>query len=424
MSKIYPVILVLSLTCSKGLAQCGITVTTIPNTFMCQGASIQMDATGGITYKWSPKTGLSSDSIANPIAKPDVTTTYIVTGYDAKGCTGKDSVTIRVNPLPEITKNNDTAICAGDHVTLSVSTKYPATYSWSPATGLDNPYTANPVASPIANIEYTVTATTEFRCSSKAKVDLVVNPAPEFLIRPDTPVICIGQHVLIKASGGDEYAWYVKDSLISNEAGLTIAPTTDTLYKLSITNNTCHYTDSFSVPVKVYKIPVTSLTKSNNIDCVHHDALLEATGGNKYKWEEADGLSDLNTPNPIVTPTKTTTYQVTITDEHGCSNLEATTVGVDFNSSLSQYALPSAFTPNGDGNNDCFGLKYWGRVEGLRFNIYNRSGELLFSTTAPNACWDGYYKGMPQPVGTYLYSITAKTACGNECKKGTIVLLR
>jgi gliding motility-associated-like protein len=428
MPKYYPVILVLLFTCLEGFAQhppCEITVTTIPDAFMCQGSSIQMDAKGGVQYTWSPAKGLSDASIANPVAKPDTTTVYTVTAYDEKGCTGKARVTISVNPLPVISRSNDTAICAGTHLELSVLTQYPSTYSWWPSEGLDDPYSAHPVASPKESVSYTVTATTVSRCSSKASVNLKVNPAPEFIIRPDTPVICIGQHLLIKASGGDEYAWYINnDSLISTSASLDIAPTTDTLYKLSMTNYTCHYTDSFLVPVKVYNIPVTSLSKSNNLDCVHHEALLKATGGIKYKWETAAGISNPDIADPIVTPIKTTTYEVTITDEHGCSNLEAMTVKVDLASSLSQYPLPSAFTPNGDGKNDCFGLKYWERIPGLLFQIFNRSGQVVFSTTSSYACWDGSCKGIQQPVGTYLYAITARTPCGKECKKGTIMLLR
>ena len=428
MPKYYPVILVLLFTCLKGSAQhppCEITVTTIPDAFMCQGSSIQMDAKGGVKYTWSPAKGLSDGSIANPVAKPDTTTIYTVTAYDEKGCTGKASVTIRVNPLPVISKRTDTAICAGTHLELSVAAQYPSTYSWWPSEGLDDPYSDHPVASPIESVSYTVTATTAFRCSSKASINLKVNSAPEFIIRPDTPVICLGQHLLIKASGADEYAWYINnDSLISSSASLDIAPTTDTLYKLSMTHYTCHYTDSFLVPVKVYKNPVTSLSKSNNLDCVHHEALLKATGGIKYKWETASGISNPDIADPIVTPVKTTTYEVTITDEHGCSNLEAMTVKVDLASSLSQYPLPSAFTPNGDGKNDCFGLKYWERIPGLLFQIFNRSGQVVFSTTSSYACWDGSCKGIQQPVGTYLYAITARTPCGKECKKGTIMLLR
>jgi len=429
MPKFYPVILVLLFTCSNGVAQhippCGITVTTIPDAFMCQGATLQMDAKGGVKYSWSPSAGLSNDTIPNPVASPSATTQYTVTAYDSAGCSGTAVVTIRVNPLPVISRNRDTAICLGGRAPLSASTDVAATYSWSPAAGLDDPYSANPVAKPEKNTVYTVTATTMFRCMSKAAVSLVVNPAPAFVIRPDTPVICLGQHLVVKATGGDDYAWYVNnDSLIATSPDIDIAPTTDTVYKLKMNNYTCQFTDSFIVPVKVYDIPVTTIRKSNNLDCVHHEAQLYATGGLKYKWEIAGGISDPNIADPVVKPIKTTTYQVTVTDGHGCSNLEAVTVTVDFASSLSQYPLPSAFTPNGDGRNDCFGLKYWERVPGLEFSIFNRSGQLLFSTNSPYACWDGRFKGQPQPAGTYLYSITADTPCGRECKKGTVVLFR
>lgn len=429
MPKFYAVILTLLLTSSKNLAQhipCGITVTTIPDAFLCQGSSIQMDAKGGTRYVWTPATGLSNDTIANPVASPQITTTYTVTGYNEMGCSGIATVTIRVNPLPLISKNKDTAICAGDHLQLTVTTDFPSTYSWYPSTGLSDPYIANPVASPIANIAYTVTATTAFRCSSKKTLNLVVNPAPEFIIRPDTPVLCKGQHLVVKAGGGDEFAWYVglNDSLISTQSSIDIAPITDTVYKLKMVNYTCNVTDSFIVPVKAFDPPVSSVSKSNNLDCVHHEALLKATGGIKYKWEDVAGLSDLNTDHPTVTPVKTTTYEVTVTDVHGCSSLESITVNVDFASSLSQYPLPNAFSPNGDGHNDCFGLKYWERVPGLQFNIFNRSGMLIFSTNSPYACWDGRFKGMEQPVGTYLYAITADTPCGKETKKGTVILLR
>ena len=60
--------------------------------------------------------------------------------------------------------------------------------------------------------------------------------------------------------------------------------------------------------------------------------------------------------------------------------------------------MPNAFTPNNDGINDCFGLKYWGNVTKLDFSIYNRFGERIFYTTDPAKCWDGRYKGVLHKV--------------------------
>ncbi len=65
-----------------------------------QGSPTQLNATGATTYKWSPGTGLSSISVSNPVAAPQVTTIYTVTGTTAAGCTGKDTVKVTVNPIP------------------------------------------------------------------------------------------------------------------------------------------------------------------------------------------------------------------------------------------------------------------------------------------------------------------------------------
>ena len=86
--------------------------------------------------------------------------------------------------------------------------------------------------------------------------------------------------------------------------------------------------------------------------------------------------------------------------------------------------MPNAFTPNNDGYNDCYGLKYWGVIEALDFTIYNRWGAKVFHTNKPGDCWDGRYRGEPQNPDVYVYMISAKTSCGNVERKGTFVLIR
>ena len=86
--------------------------------------------------------------------------------------------------------------------------------------------------------------------------------------------------------------------------------------------------------------------------------------------------------------------------------------------------VPNAFSPNNDGHDDCFGLKYWGQISSLELTIYNRWGQLLFMTTDPQGCWDGTYKGVPQPAGGYVYQIKAATACEVAYRKGIVILVR
>lgn len=87
--------------------------------------------------------------------------------------------------------------------------------------------------------------------------------------------------------------------------------------------------------------------------------------------------------------------------------------------------IPTAFTPNGDNLNDCFGVKKWPATTSYELSVYNRFGQRLFKTDNIVECWNGNFNGIQQPMGTYVYSIKANTAaCGQITNKGTIVLIR
>ncbi|KAM3091643.1 gliding motility-associated C-terminal domain-containing protein [Phormidesmis sp. 146-12] len=87
--------------------------------------------------------------------------------------------------------------------------------------------------------------------------------------------------------------------------------------------------------------------------------------------------------------------------------------------------IPNAFTPNKDNLNDAFGVKNWPAATFFELCVYNRWGELVFKTTSLSDTWNGEYKGKPQPVGTYVYTVKASTAaCGFIVNNGTITLIR
>jgi len=128
--------------------------------------------------------------------------------------------------------------------------------------------------------------------------------------------------------------------------------------------------------------------------------------------------------NPVATPTQTTMYYVQISNTNGCTAQDSIEVKVIVGEAENGYMLPTAFTPNNDGYNDCFGIKKWGYVTDLDFSVYNRWGNIIFHTNNSSNCWDGTYNGVQQPTGAYVYQIRAKTICGNVYRKGTIVLIR
>ena len=165
-----------------------------------------------------------------------------------------------------------------------------------------------------------------------------------------------------------------------------------------------------------------AVSKTNDLNCLTPSAGLHATGGVSYRWEPADGLSDLDIADPVVSPKVTTTYHVTATGDQGCLDTASITVYVTPEGS---YLLPNAFTPNRDGHNDCFGLQRAARtIDNLEFSVFNRMGQLVFHTTNPGDCWDGTFKGQQQPTGAYVYIIKGTASCGAIDQKGTVMLVR
>jgi gliding motility-associated-like protein len=144
----------------------------------------------------------------------------------------------------------------------------------------------------------------------------------------------------------------------------------------------------------------------------------------QYLWSPASTLNNSSVADPVAMPQTTTDYIVEGIDVSGCKGYDTITVKVD-NVNKGGYLMPNAFTPNSDGLNDCYGIRYWGVIQDLEFSIYNRWGERIFFTQTPGQCWNGTYKGIKQDSGVYVYMIKAKTNCESEVfRKGTFVLVR
>jgi gliding motility-associated-like protein len=111
---------------------------------------------------------------------------------------------------------------------------------------------------------------------------------------------------------------------------------------------------------------------------------------------------------------------VTVTDSNGCKVSDTVTI-VD---ALNIFAIPNAFTPNGDGLNDIF-IPNQQNLAVMEMKVFNRWGQLVFSSSDVNKGWDGKYNGVKEEMGTYVYQIRATFFDGTSAeKKGNVVLLR
>jgi gliding motility-associated-like protein len=170
--------------------------------------------------------------------------------------------------------------------------------------------------------------------------------------------------------------------------------------------------------------PTIQLSKSNDVNCTLGISKLTASGGVKYLWSPAESLNNPLIYNPVASPAVTTVYHVIVTTSLGCFGEDSIAVNVSADLAKNGIQIPNAFTPNSDGLNDCFGVKFLGAISNLKLSVYDRWGNRVFYTTNPNQCWDGRYKDKQLASGVFIYQVSATTLCGNITKKGTVTLIR
>jgi gliding motility-associated-like protein len=168
--------------------------------------------------------------------------------------------------------------------------------------------------------------------------------------------------------------------------------------------------------------PIASITVQPSCVISAGTIVISAPAGSNYEYS-IDGLQYQTATS--YTGLAPNIYTVTVKDLSTSCISSPTILVVKADISLpGKYLIPTAFSPNSDGINDCFGIKFWGVVSEFQLIIYNRWGETVFSTTNPANCWDGMYKSVGASQGNYVYFIKAKTLCGPVEKKGNVLLVK
>lgn len=295
----------------------------IPDTTICNGSGINLNGSGGATYQWSPPTGLSSTTVANPIATPTATTTYTMIASNPGGCNDTTQVTVTVIPTPTAVAGPDTTLCAGSNVQLTGSGGI--SYQWSPATGLNNPNIANPIASPLVSTNYVLTVTAANGCTDTDVA--AINISQVNASAGNDQQVCLGSSVQLNGSGGGTYQWSPATGLSNpNIANPTASPATTTTYTLTVTNSFgCVGTDQ--VTVQVNPIPVVNAGPDVTI-CYLESTMLTATGANFYSWTPSADLSSPFTASTLATPPITTQFFVTGSNQFGCIDTDDVLVTV------------------------------------------------------------------------------------------------
>jgi len=301
-------------------------------------------------------------------------------------------------------------------------------YLWSPAGFLDDPHSSFPIATISGPVVFKVSITDNNGCVGYDSVVVSWKPKSVYEITPKQTTICKnGETHLEVSGGGDRFRWEPAQFVDNPQNSSVIAqPIKNTTFTVIVYNNECKDSTILNSEIAIYPPIQSQIRKSNDLNCENSSVQLLATGGEKFRWEPASSLNNSLIPNPVASPFVTTQYFVFIEDSIGCINKDSITIFFNNSSgNLASYQLPNAFTPNGDGLNDCFGISRWGGgVEIFYFNIYNRWGQQVFSGNSKQICWDGNFKNNSQPGGNYIYKIHVNTPCGEVERKGSFLLIR
>ena len=232
------------------------------------------------------------------------------------------------------TENNSISICQEsiEEVTFTVSNGNIEGYIYQWFDSNDNEinnvnessYTLNVTDFNIATYTYAVVAKNNEDCISDTLIfTLTINALPNANAGLDQ-TICIGDEISLTASGGNNYIW--SDDL-GNTADITVSPTATTIYTVEVTNeNGCTAADS--VLIIVNNTPTAGITTNDEDQtiCQGENISLEASGGNPYVWSTGAEVANIN-----VSPTETTTYNVTVTNENNCTGSNNIIINVKSN---------------------------------------------------------------------------------------------
>ncbi|WP_400078905.1 T9SS type A sorting domain-containing protein [Winogradskyella sp. R77965] len=288
-----------------------ISVNEIPNITVSDdiailiGSSAVLTVSGSDNYEWS--TGETTESIT---VSPDVTTSYTVSSVNTNGCIANEEIIVTVVPEIIASAGDDVTVCSGDNVILTASGG--AIYTWN--TGdVGSELSVNPTET----TTYTVTVEDDYGFTNTDSVTIFVIELPDISVDEDIWLM-EGNSATLTASGGSSYTWNTGETTET----ITVSPIVTTTYTVTgLSENGCQN----SAEVRVTVIEELNANAGEDVAiCLGESVTLNASGGITYLWNTGDvGAS------PTFSPTETTTYTVTVSDDYGNADSDDVTVTVN-----------------------------------------------------------------------------------------------
>lgn len=285
---------------------------------LCKDSAIQIGFPPqmGLKYHWTPSTGLSSDTVANPFANPVTNFVYLLTVSDTL-CSITDTVNISVSEITDVPVFNNMQICTYDTIQINNVPNILYTYTWTPSYGLSDSAIWNPLASPDSTITYFLTISDGI-CNRKDLLQITVRNL-NYKAGNDT-FICIGGTVPIGINPETDlkYQWYPDYHLTLDTISNPVAnPDTTTVYILTVSDNFCIAHDTVSVSVLKNKnkiLPAKSICLNDTLPIG-----LFPNSSLTYHWNHSNTLSDSSIADPFAFPDGNTNY-ILLLSGGGCTD--------------------------------------------------------------------------------------------------------
>ena len=294
---------------------------------ICKGGKVQLKASGATSYKWFPSYGLSSTTIANPIASPDSTTQYYLAVSNGI-CSDTIPIRVDVVPFPKADAGLDKVTCPGGSVEIGVNPKSGHTYLWSPEQYVANKFLSKTIASPPSpNFRFILKVTNEYGCSSYDTMIVNTENTLTALTSPDT-TICRGDRVQLRASGGSKFRWFMGPNISdTNSSTPFVSPVDNSTYGVIVSSGQCIDTAFIRVNVVQGIKANAGMDKST---CPSESLQLGTApeNGARYTWSPATFLDNSQSAMPICTPNSSIEYVLTVTSNSGCISQDTVRVTV------------------------------------------------------------------------------------------------
>lgn len=393
------------------------------DTLICSIDTLQLKATGTGSVFWTPDYNINNQGSFNPLVSPKVPTTYYATLVESPGCTATDSVRVNVVNKVSLDVENDTTICLTDTATLTTVSDG-LHYLWTPSATIINDTSQNPMVIPTTTTTYHVVASIG-KCHTPGDVTVRTVPYPKTQAGEDT-TICFSKSYQLFASGGSIYLWSPPVYLNNPNVPDPITTPAQSIRYIVQVNDVlgCPKPIFDTVLVNVQNLIADAGPRDTSI-VVNQPLQLNGTGpgADSFIWTPSTGLNNPDISDPISLLSENQQYVLNIQSEAGCTASD--TIEVLVYKVKPGIYVPNAFTPNGDGLNDIFKPILIGMKSLLFFRVYDRAGELMYSTNIQGQGWDGTFKGKAQDAAVFVWTVQGVDYQGYTIfDKGVVMLVR